>query len=134
MIKTLILKFLSAFAKPSHGEEDLMNLGRWPLEARPEWTKLKGSQQERLEATKEWSKAENIAKRIKEFEEKSAEALELGKKLAQQIREQLGLPSEDPPIPDPLPDDLKGQHPSTIKAILRHRASDQSLNPGWREL
>lgn len=126
MFKALIFKFFSSFARPCHVED----WDTWDAEKDVYLQKkfnLRGSKAERMAATREWSKKENIEARLKEFEEKSEEVLERAKRMSQKIRIEMGLPLEDPPLPDSIPEDLKGQPPSTIRAMLRHRASDKML-------
>lgn len=65
MIKSLILRFFSAFSDPmSYREEEREAL----IEAQKN-IKLKGSEEERLKATKEWSKPENVALRLANYKE-----------------------------------------------------------------
>jgi hypothetical protein len=116
MIKSLVFKFFSAFSSsPTALREDERDA---LIEAQKN-IKLKGSMQERLAATKEWSKLENIEARLKALEAEAVLAAERGKKFAEEVRKQLG---EDPVIPDPLPEEFIGQQPSTIKAILKQRS------------
>lgn len=63
---------------------------------------------------------EEIAKRQAEYHETFAKATESGLRLKKKIRAELGLPEDDPPLPDPLPLEMKGQSESTIRAMLRH--------------
>lgn len=107
MIKSLVFKLLSSFADPTKAYREAE---RELLVERKKNINLKGSEAERLKATKEWSKPENIAARMKWFEENPAikpEPL-----------------CEQPEIPDPLPEEFIGQQPSFIRMILRHRKED----------
>ncbi len=76
---------------------------------------------ERMEKYTDWVKPEEIAKRWAKHEEGAAAALALAKSESAAAREALGLPAEDPPLPDEkdLPKHMRGQSPSTIRAMLR---------------
>lgn len=63
---------------------------------------------------------EAIADRKALYDATFAAATEAGLQLKKQIRAELGLPDDDPPLPDPLPKEMKGQSESTIRAMLRH--------------
>lgn len=69
----------------------------------------------------DWSKPENIVARIRKFEEEAHACLEKANFMSKHLREYLGLPDEDPPLPDPLPKDMVGQSSSTIRAMLRQQ-------------
>ncbi len=77
MIKSLIIRFFSAFSKPeTFGEDD-----KEAIIHRQQNIKLKGSMQERLKATQEWSKAENIVKRVEEQRVQASGALERAQRM-----------------------------------------------------
>ncbi len=120
MIKSLIIRFFSAFSKPeTYGEDE-----KEAIIHRQQNIKLKGSMQERLRATQEWSKAENIVRRVEEQRVQASGVLERGQRMSKEVRKALDLPEEDPPLPDPLPSEFIGQQPSTIRAILRQRGQE----------
>lgn len=104
MLKGLIIRFFSAFS--NHAMEFRKAEHEAIVEARKN-IKLIGSRAERAMATKEWSKPENIALRLKEFEENPGVKPNASHKPF--------------PVPDPLPQDMIGQSPSTIQAMLRHK-------------
>jgi hypothetical protein len=121
MIKSLIIRFFAAFSSPSHvREKERESI----VEARKS-IRLKGSEAERLAAIKEWSKAENIIKRVEEHRMQAATALERAERMSKEVRAILNLPERDPPLPDPLPKEFEGQSPSTIRAILRQRQDEE---------
>lgn len=113
MIKSLVLRFFSAFSDPIKSVRETEREAI--IEARKN-AKLKGSEAERLRATKEWSKPENIKQRWEFYVP--------GKKIEPRY--------ELLPVPDPLPQEMMGQSPSTIQAMLRHRFADQiNFNGGF---
>ncbi len=77
--------------------------------------------QERMKEYEAWVKPENIQKRLEEYLTSAQAAIDAGLKLKEQIRKDLNLPLEDPPLPEPLPDEYKGQSESTIRAMLRQK-------------
>lgn len=80
-----------------------------------------------------WSDRKAVEERRQEHEKSAAEALERGKLASRQIREQLGLPPEDPPLPplEDLPPGMRAQAPSTIRAMLRQEGW-QFQSDGWK--
>lgn len=60
----------------------------------------------------DWVKQENIDARLEAAKKSAAEALERGKEMGRNL--------ELLPVPDPLPDYMKGQAPSTIQSMLRN--------------
>ncbi len=75
----------------------------------------------RMAFYKHWSSPEEIKKRQEEHEARAGAALARAKLMSDSAREALGIP-EDPPLPDEkdLPAHMRGQSPSTIRAMLRH--------------
>lgn len=122
-LKYLLFYLLSSFAKASKAikldkisEEDVLKV-RIDLTDRTE---------EKNKAYKEWSKPENIAKRIKDHEENAAKALDKALAMANKARKELGLKIQDsllPPIPPmyELTDDMRGQQPSTVRSMLKDK-------------
>lgn len=72
----------------------------------------KKRENERKEQYVEWSKPENI-------ETRKLEHTEVSRKSFESIRQAWGIPLEDEPLPENLPAHMKGQPPSTIRAMLR---------------
>ncbi len=98
MIKSLIIRFFEYFSDPvkalRQAEHEAI------VEARKNIT-LKGSMQERLAATREWSKPENVAERAANY------------------KAGIGEPKKYPPLPDPPPEKyMVGQTPSTMMIML----------------
>lgn len=88
MIRGIIFKFFSAFSNPTK------NFGEVEREALIEAQKnikLKGSMQERLRATQEWSRSDAIIKRIEEQRVQASGALER----AQAIKDMLADMSKE---------------------------------------
>ncbi len=65
---------------------------------------------------------EAIAARQAEYHATFEAATKAGLTLKKLIRAELGLPEDDPPLPDPLPSHMKGQAESTIRAMLRQES------------
>lgn len=120
MIKALAIRLLSSFYKPSLVDVEKMDDAVRLEQAAKTQIGLSDRSQIKMEAITEWSKPENIALRLDEFERQSEKAIEAGRQLSIMIRTALGMPLEDPPLPDPLPEHLIGQSESTIRAFLRH--------------
>lgn len=120
MLKALAIRLLSSFYKPSLVDVEKMDDAVRLEQAAKTQISLTGSAQERHEKTLAWSKPENIALRLDEFERQSEKAIEAGRQLSREIRTAMGMPLEDPPLPDPLPEHLIGQSESTIRAFLRY--------------
>lgn len=70
----------------------------------------------RMAEFKKWVSPEEIAMRVLRHAEEAAAALEKTKAMI----EAMGGAEEDIPLPDNLPDYMKDQPMSTIKAFLRH--------------
>lgn len=83
MIKGLILRFFEAFSSPTpFAKED-----QEAIVHRQQNIKLKGSMQERLRATQEWSRAENIVKRVEEQRVQASGALERAQRMKEMLAE-----------------------------------------------
>lgn len=109
-------KFLD-FVQPAFAEIEMdEDIAAWDAQR-------KADEEDRAKRRKafyaEWVRPENIAARYAQYEADKEAALEAGKKLRERIRTELGLPLEDLPVPDPLPDRMKGQSPATIQMMLR---------------
>jgi hypothetical protein len=130
MFKSIAFKILSSFSKPIVDKD---------IEAREEEECLKQAQislsqkKERdVEYYKEWVKPENIEARKRLQVEQALEALENGVALRKKIREAQGLPYDDPPLPDPIPEHMQGQAESTIRRMLAHESwTFNELKMGW---
>ncbi len=85
--------------------------------------------EERMAKYRAWVTPEAIAERKKRHEEEAAAALEQG----MAMRRAAGLPDEDEPIPEVLPTYMKGQSPSTIRAMLRQER-EQGILDKWMPL
>lgn len=113
-IKFFLFYLLSAFSKPARSIAE--------REQTREENRLRAiltdRTEEKIQAYKEWSKPENVAKRYQEHEAKAAEALEK----ALELKKLYGW-KEDPPLPplEELPEYMRNQAPSTIRAMLRHK-------------
>lgn len=125
-IKFFLFYLLSAFAKPSRGaserlqakEEDILKI------------KVSDRSEEKKKAYEEWSKAENIAVRLVEYEKAAAAALALGLK----FREECGIPP-DPPLPplEYLTPEMRRQQPSMIRIMLKAQGWKYDWdNKEWR--
>jgi hypothetical protein len=133
MIKKWIIRVLSSFSSPNAGPRH--QTPEAIIEEQKAWRiKTSAYRDKWSEFYKEWSDPKNIEIRRKEWEAQKEKADSMGKKARENIRRELGIPLEDPPLPDPLPDHLKGQPASTIRAMLRQEkwVFDRMLNQ-WVE-
>lgn len=85
---------------------------------------------ERMAFFKAWVHPKAIAERKERHERDAFAALAMAHEMSSQARKALGL-DEDPPLPDAkdLPPHMRGQSPSTIRAMLRH---ERSLNMSYK--
>ncbi len=118
-IKCLLFYLLSAFSKPVRAIKHLEE--RREEAVQKVEVHLTDRSEYKAEFIREWVKPENVAARIKKLEEEAPAALARAKEMSKAIREQFGLPEEDPPLPpdDELPKHMRGQQASTIRAMLR---------------
>lgn len=117
MFRSLVLGFLTALSKPLR---DKIERADAQVEAAKPGISLTDRSQEKIAAIKEWSKPENIVLRMKEQEELAPLALEAGKKLAARIKEEFNIPDDIDFDYENVPKHMRGQSPSTIRAMLRH--------------
>lgn len=88
----------------------------------------------RLNFYKEWSDPENIKERLEKFAAEAEESLKKSLELKRAIREAQGLPLEDPPLPEVLPQHMRGQAESTIRRMLAHEGWEFDRTAWkWRE-
>lgn len=87
MIKSLVMRFFTLFSEA----HPFSNEDQESIVHRQQNIKLKSSMQERLKATQEWSRAENIVKRIEEQRTQASGALER----AQRMKEVLATMSKE---------------------------------------
>jgi hypothetical protein len=84
----------------------------------------------RMAEIQAWSQAEAMAQRLAAHTADSAVSMARGIEMSQKLREQLGLPLEDPPLPDPLPPEFIGQSESFIRAAMRNGWKPQKIDVG----
>lgn len=117
-LKSFVFGLFASFSRPIREEVDIEEEGI--EETQGSWSiNIVDSKQIKKAEYAEWSKPENIELRKKELEERAPAALELAKKMSKEIREFFNLPSDDPLLPENVPEHMKGQSPSTIRAMLR---------------
>ncbi len=126
MIRSLIFGLFSSFSKILPRKE--MTGSKLEEEAKAWRIKTSSYRDKWKQEYIEWSKPENIAARLKQYEEEAPKALERGLKMKEQIRKDLNIPLEDPPLPKELSKEMRGQSESTIRAMLRQ----ESMEYNWK--
>ncbi len=135
MVKRLLKWLLSAFRSPWVEREpptapapivekaDMLRREIRLAQERAEIENAAKRHQHKMAQYQAWSEPEAVNQRRIAHEEAAAAALAKAQAMSKHAREALGMPLEDPPLPPEaeLPKEMRGQAPSTIRAMLRQK-------------